>query len=168
MQHMVPSLKIKKLYKDVLDPTKAHPTDSGYDLYAYRFLKVYAKGTGDIGYVPPEDEYSIELPSLGRVLIATGISATVGEGYEIQIRPRSGNALKKGLTVLNTPGTVDDSYRGDISVIVFNSTHKSVEIKLGERIAQAVVCPVTLSEIEFVEELPSTVRGAGGFGSTGA
>lgn len=168
MQAVVPSLKIKKLFPDVKTPTKAHATDSGHDLYAYRFIRLYSVDTGEQGLDIKDTATFLDLPPLGRVLIATGLSATVGEGYEIQIRPRSGNAVKKGLTVLNAPGTVDSSFRGDLSVILYNSTHKSVKVKIGDRVAQAVVCPVTLSEIEIVDELPETTRGTGGFGSSGA
>lgn len=101
-----------------------------------------------------------------RVCISTGLKMAIPYGYELQIRPRSGLALKKGITVLNTPGTIDSDYRGLIGVILFNTTDESFEVKIGDRIAQGVVAPVM--HASFVEELlDETSRGEGGFGSTG-
>jgi dUTP pyrophosphatase len=102
-----------------------------------------------------------------RVLINTGISATVGVGYEIQVRSRSGNALKRGLIVTNQPGTIDNAYRGHLNVIITNIGHETQVIEVGEKIAQIVVCPIILSEVVEVESLDETDRGANGFGSTG-
>ena len=103
-----------------------------------------------------------------RSLIATGLAMKVSESYEIQARPRSGLALKKGLTLLNTPGTIDADYRGEIKIIMANLGTEAVEIEDGERIAQLVICPVVKANIVLVDELDETERGEGGFGSTGS
>jgi len=103
-----------------------------------------------------------------RTLIPTGLAMKVSEAYEIQARPRSGLALKKGLTLLNTPGTIDADYRGEIKIIIANLGTEAVEIEDGERIAQLVICPVVKANIVLVDELDDTERGEGGFGSTGS
>ena len=102
-----------------------------------------------------------------KALIATGFSIAIPIGYEIQIRPRSGLAAKKSITVLNTPGTIDADYRGEIKIILINLGKEKFTIKNGERIAQMVLCPVFQANLEEVDELPNTKRGSGGFGSTG-
>ena len=102
-----------------------------------------------------------------KALIATGFSIAIPKGYEVQIRPRSGLAIKKNITVLNTPGTIDADYRGEIKVILINLGKEKFIIKDGERIAQMVVCPVVQANLEEVEELSDTERGSRGFGSTG-
>jgi len=102
------------------------------------------------------------------VLIPTGIKVAVPSGYELQIRPRSGLAINKGLTVLNTPGTVDSGYRGEVKVVIFNTNSKdTVVIEKGERIAQAVLKKVEVIEWEECEGLDETTRNEGGFGSSG-
>ena len=110
---------------------------------------------------------SITLGSLERALIPTGLYVELPEGYEMQIRPRSGLAAKHGVTVLNTPGTIDADYRGEIKVILVNLSAEPFEVKPGERIAQAVVAAHARVEWNPVDELGTTERGAGGFGSTG-
>ena len=102
-----------------------------------------------------------------RVLVPTGISIAVPAGYEAQIRPRSGLAFKQGVTILNTPGTIDADYRGPVQIILANLGDAPVTIKRGDRIAQMVIAPVSRAEFEPVDELPETQRGSGGFGSTG-
>jgi dUTP pyrophosphatase len=102
-----------------------------------------------------------------KALIATGFSIAIPKGYEVQIRPRSGLAIKKNITVLNTPGTIDADYRGEIKVILINLGKEKFIIENGERIAQMVVCPVIQAKLEEVKELSDTYRGSGGFGSTG-
>ncbi|WP_347359648.1 dUTP diphosphatase [Bdellovibrio sp.] len=102
-----------------------------------------------------------------RAMIPTGLSFEVPLGYEIQARPRSGWAAKSGLTVLNTPGTIDADYRGEVKIIVINLGNEPVVISDQERCAQLVVAPVIQAQFEIVDELSSTERGAGGFGSTG-
>ena len=100
-------------------------------------------------------------------LISTGITIAIPNEYEIQIRPRSGLAAKNGISVLNTPGTIDADYRGEIKVILINLSKQSFKINNNDRIAQMVLCPIVKAELEEVQELPKTIRGTGGFGSTG-
>lgn len=102
-----------------------------------------------------------------RVLIPTGLSVEIPRGYEVQVRPRSGLAITKGISLVNTPGTVDADYRGEVKVILINLGQEPVKIADQERIAQFVVCPVVQADIEVVDDLNDTERGAGGFGSTG-
>ena len=109
----------------------------------------------------------ITLQPLQRALVPTGLFIALPKGFEAQVRPRSGLAAKHGITVLNTPGTVDADYRGEIKVILVNLSHEPFEIVPGERIAQMVVARHETVEWEAVQELDSTDRGAGGFGSTG-
>jgi dUTP pyrophosphatase len=112
-------------------------------------------------------ERPIRLGPGERAMVATGLSFEIPLGFEIQCRPRSGWAAKAGLTVLNTPGTIDADYRGEVKVILVNLGHEPIEINDQERIAQLVLCPVYQAKFELVAELSSTERGAGGFGSTG-
>lgn len=112
-------------------------------------------------------ETSVILKPLERTLIPTGIYLAIPEGHEAQIRPRSGLALKKGLTCLNTPGTIDADYRGEIGIILVNVSNQEVEIKDGERVAQMVFAKYSKMTLKEVNELSETVRGTGGFGSTG-
>lgn len=109
----------------------------------------------------------VTLPSLGRALIPTGLYIALPQGYEAQIRPRSGLALKKGITLLNTPGTIDADYRGEIGVIVANLSAEPFTIADGDRIAQMVVARHEMVCWEAVERLDDTARGDGGFGHTG-
>jgi dUTP pyrophosphatase len=102
-----------------------------------------------------------------RHAVATGFSVAIPEGYEIQVRPRSGLALKHGISVPNTPGTIDSDYRGELKVILINLGAAPFAIARGDRIAQLVLAPVTQAEWQEVPELDDTARGAGGFGSTG-
>lgn len=109
----------------------------------------------------------IKLPSLGRVMIPTGLAMAIPPGFEAQIRPRSGLAARHGLTVLNSPGTIDADYRGEIAVLLINLGPETVVIGHGERIAQMIIAPVAQATPVAVETLDATDRGAGGFGSTG-
>lgn len=102
-----------------------------------------------------------------RALVPTGLAMALPEGFEAQVRPRSGLAAKNGVTVLNTPGTVDADYRGEVAVILINLGQEAFTIRRGERIAQMVIAPVTQAALAVVAELGETARGAGGFGSTG-
>ena len=102
-----------------------------------------------------------------RRLIPTGLFISLPAGFEAQVRPRSGLAIKKGITVLNTPGTIDADYRGEVCVILANLSNEEQTIENGERVCQMVIAPVLLPEIAEVEELSDTDRGEGGFGSTG-
>ena len=110
---------------------------------------------------------SITLKSLERILIPTGLKVAIPEGYEIQVRPRSGLAIKHGITMLNTPGTVDSDYRGELKVIVVNLSNEAYTIEPDERIGQFVLNKIEQIEFVEVEELESTERGEGGFGHTG-
>ncbi|MDR3520116.1 MAG: dUTP diphosphatase [Acidocella sp.] len=109
----------------------------------------------------------VNIPPLGRVLIPTGIAIALPPGFELQIRPRSGLALKHGITLPNTPGTIDEDYRGEIQVIMMNASEEHFLVTRGMRIAQAVLAPVVRAAWVEVESLDETARGAGGFGSTG-
>ena len=113
------------------------------------------------------EEYIISIKPFGRKLIHTGIHIELPQGYEAQIRPRSGLALKKGLTVLNSPGTIDSDYRGEIGVILYNSSKEPSVIEPGERIAQMVIAKYEQAELVDVNSLNETDRGEGGFGHTG-
>ena len=109
----------------------------------------------------------IKLPPKSSCLVPTGLSVAFSEEYEIQIRPRSGLAAKNNVTVLNTPGTIDSDYRGEIKIILFNHGDSEFIINNKDRIAQMILLPIQKMELEVVENLPDTLRGKGGFGSTG-
>jgi dUTP pyrophosphatase len=140
------NLKVKKLSSLAEIPAYQTEEAAGFDLHSIE----------DVVIAPKE-----------RKLIATGLAFDIPAGYEIQIRPRSGLAYKHGITVLNTPGTIDSDYRGEIKVLLINHSDEEFEIKVGERIAQAVIKEVIQAKFEEVEELSETKRGEKGFGSTG-
>jgi len=110
----------------------------------------------------------VVVPPRARALISTGLHMAVPDGFEVQIRPRSGLALKHGITLPNSPGTIDSDYRGVVGVIVLNTGTEPFEVTHGMRIAQMVLAPVVRAEFSVVDDLDETARGAGGFGSTGA
>ena len=139
---------IKKLQKNILVPEYKTEGSSGLDLLACI-------------------ENQIQLKPREKKLIPTGIAVAIPNDFEIQIRPRSGLAAKNGITVLNTPGTIDADYRGEIKVILINLSDKIFTINKNDRIAQMVICPIIKGILEEVDELPKTIRGSGGFGSTG-
>jgi dUTP pyrophosphatase len=142
-------IEIELVHEDAVFPKYAYPSDSGFDLHS----------TQDLTIGP-----------FGRILVPTGIRVSFQEGYEIQVRPKSGLAIKQGLTVLNTPGTVDQGYTGEIQVIVFNTNNYTVMIPKGMKVAQAVLCPVINGKyvrFEQVDTLDEKDRGDNGFGSTG-
>ena len=112
-------------------------------------------------------EEPISLEPMGRVLVPTGLFMSLPEGYEAQVRPRSGLAIKKGVTVLNSPGTIDADYRGEVKVILINLSDTDFVIKSGDRIAQLVIAKHEQPEVVEVQTLSETERGAGGFGHTG-
>jgi dUTP pyrophosphatase len=141
-------IQIKKLSSSVSIPKYETPGSSGMDIAAH--IK------NNIIINPGE-----------KALVTTGFSIAIPKGYEVQIRPRSGLAAKRNITVLNTPGTIDADYRGEIKVILINLGKEKFIIENGERIAQMVVCPVIQAKLEEVKELSETYRGSGGFGSTG-
>jgi len=139
---------IKKLDPDVQLPEYKTSGASGVDLVA--FIKE-----------------PINLEPKTSVLIPTGLSVAFPEDYEIQIRPRSGLAAKNNISVLNTPGTIDSDYRGEIKVIIYNHGNENFLINNGDRIAQMILAPVVKMELEEKNDLPKSIRGKGGFGSTG-
>ena len=109
----------------------------------------------------------IKLPPKSSCLVPTGLSVAFSEEYEIQIRPRSGLAAKNNISVLNTPGTIDSDYRGEIKIILYNHGNNDFTVNNGDRIAQMILAPVVKIELEETNSLPETIRGKGGFGSTG-
>ena len=128
-------------------------------------LPAYAThGAAGMDVLAAED---VTLAPGARHAVATGFSVAIPEGYEIQVRPRSGLALKHGISVPNTPGTIDSDYRGELKVILINLGAEPFAVQRGDRIAQLVLAPVTQAAWEEVAELDDTARGAGGFGSTG-
>ncbi len=139
---------IKKLNQKAQIPAYKTAGSSGVDLMAFT-------------------ENKISIPPNKSALIPTGLSIAIPNDTEIQIRPRSGLAAKSNLTVLNTPGTIDSDYRGELKVILFNHGDKEFIVNNGDRIAQMVLMPILKIEFEEVENLPQTIRGLGGFGSTG-
>lgn len=139
-------LKIKKIDESAIIPNYVHATDSGMDLYSIEDKIIRPNET---------------------VLIKTGLKIELPANTEAQIRPKSGIALKHSVTVLNTPGTIDEGYTGEIQVILINHGERVYKVNKGEKIAQLVVMPVIRVEIEEVNELIETSRGLGGFGSTG-
>jgi len=139
---------IKKLNSTVQLPSYKTDGASGMDLMAHI-------------------ENPINLQPGQSCLVSTGLSVAFPKEYEIQIRPRSGLAAKNNISVLNTPGTIDSDYRGEIKIILFNHGNKNFIINNKDRIAQMVLAPITKMELEETNELPDTVRGEGGFGSTG-
>ena len=139
-------LKVKKLVPEAHLPHYAHPGDAGLDLFAVQSC-VLQPGTS--------------------AMIQTGIAIELPHGTEGQVRPRSGLAAKHQITVLNTPGTIDEGYRGEVCVILINHGKNDFSIEPGMKIAQLLIKPVLTVEVEEAEELSDTSRGAGGFGSTG-
>ena len=143
------TLKVELLNEDAKFPEYAYPSDSGFDLFSTE---------------------EIILQSFGRALVPTGIKLSIPEEFEIQVRPKSGLAINQGLTVLNTPGTVDSGYNGEIKVIIFNTNNTTVTIPKGTKIAQAVLSPVVNGkyvDLIKVNKVGDGGRGDNGFGSTG-
>jgi len=127
-----------------------------------------AAGADICANLRPEDRAAgVVLAPMQRVIVATGIRVAIAPGFEMQIRPRSGLAVKFGITVPNTPGTIDSDYRGPLGVALVNLGAEAYVVRHGDRIAQCVVAPVVQAAFELVEDLDETLRGAGGFGSTG-
>ena len=145
---MQPLVRIKKLRPDAVVPRYMSAQAAGLDLAAAL------------------DE-PIEIAPGARAAIPTGLAIKLPEGYEAQVRPRSGLAVEHGITLVNAPGTIDADFTGQIVVLLINHGERAVRIEGGQRIAQLVIAPVMQVELIEVEELPATARGAGGFGSTG-
>ena len=140
------TVAFKRLVDEAVLPAYAHPGDAGMDLCSVQ---------------------SLVIPPGGRALVPTGLAMALPSGYEAQVRPRSGLALKRGVTVLNTPGTIDEGYRGEVGVVLANFGDTDFVVEKGDRIAQMVIAPVTRAEIVEVSQVDETDRGTGGFGSTG-
>ena len=139
------------------------PHFEGLDLPAY---ETAGSAGMDVRAAVPADDALVLMPG-ARAMVPTGLSVAIPEGYEIQVRPRSGLAAKHGLTCLNTPGTIDSDYRGEVKVILANLGQEPFAIARGDRIAQLVPAPVQRAVLNVVEALDDTTRGVGGFGSTG-
>ena len=135
----------------------------GADIPLPKYMSEHAAGMDLFAAVSGE----LVIPSGEWKLVPTGLAIALPEGFEAQVRPRSGLALKQGVSILNTPGTVDADYRGEVGVILMNHGKTDLVIKRGDRIAQMIINKIERIEFEEVEELPSTERGAGGFGHTG-
>ena len=142
---------------------KRLPHGEGLPLPSYQSKE--AAGLDVVAGVP--EEAPVAIPPGARALIPTGFALELPRGYEAQVRPRSGLALKHGVTLLNSPGTIDSDYRGELMVILVNHGDEPFIVRRGERIAQLVIAPVSHAEIVAAEELAATMRGPGGFGSTG-
>lgn len=153
-REMVEGKTLLPLKYEVIHPEAVHPkynygSDSGFDLHSVEDL---------------------EIPPFGRVLVPTGLCFDIKDGFELQIRSKSGLAIKQGLMVLNSPGTVDNGYTGEVQVIIFNTNKHSVQIPIGMKVAQAVLSPVVNGEwvgLEQVDKINKKERGSNGFGSTG-
>ena len=147
-QHKI-SLGYKKLNDDVILPSYNYESDSGFDLFSVE----------EVHFLPFE-----------RKLVSTGLSFDIPEGYEIQVRTKSGLAINQGLVVLNSPGTVDQGYTGEVKVILMNMNNTAITVTKGQKIAQAVLCPVVCGKwiiLKNINKLESKDRGSNGFGSTG-
>ena len=140
------TVKFRKIDPAAILPSYAHPGDAGMDVRSVEELVVEPGG---------------------RKLVRTGLVMMLPPGYEAQVRPRSGLALKNGVTVLNTPGTIDEGYRGEVGIILANLGAEPFRVEKGAKIAQIVIAPCTRAEIVETAEVDETARGAGGFGSTG-
>ncbi len=146
---MTPRVRIKQLRADAVVPKYMTDRAAGLDLCA-------------------AIDAPLELAPRMRVSVPSGLAMEIPPGFEGQVRPRSGLARDHGITLVNSPGTIDSDYRGEVAVLVINHGDKTVRIEPGQRIAQLVIAPVVRAELVVVEELSETKRGTGGFGSTGA
>ena len=141
------TLRFKKIHPDAVLPSYAHPSDAGMDV----------KSVDDLTLAPGK-----------RALVRTGLVMLLPPSYEAQVRPRSGLALKNGVTVLNSPGTIDSGYRGEVGVILINLGDADFAVRKGDKVAQLVIAPVTQPDVVEVSEIDETDRGSSGFGSTGS
>ena len=141
------TLRFKRVHPDAVLPSYAHPSDAGMDV----------RSIEDLTLAPGK-----------RALVRTGLVMLLPPSYEAQVRPRSGLALKNGVTVLNSPGTIDSGYRGEVGVILINLGDADFTVRKGDKVAQLVIAPVTQPEVVETHEIDETDRGVGGFGSTGS
>jgi dUTP pyrophosphatase len=140
------TLEIRLLQPDAVPPSRSRSGDAGYDLRATE---------------------RVSIPPQGRRLVGTGVAVALPEGVAGLVTPRSGLAIEHGLTLLNAPGLIDPNYRGEIKVILHNTSERRYTVEIGDRIAQLLLVPYWAPELEVVETLPASERGAGGFGSSG-
>ena len=152
---MIPDVQVKVLHDGILTLEKGSPLASGFDLRAHL----------------PSAEYGCKrtyvLKAGCRMLVGTGLAFAIPEGFEGQVRPRSGLAARHGITVLNAPGTIDPDYRGEVKIVLMNAGAEPFVVHNGDRVAQLVIAPVCRPRMVMVEELTQTQRGSAGFGSTG-
>ena len=146
IEALTDSLEIRLLHPDAVLPARTRSGDAGYDLRATE---------------------RVAIPQEGRRLVGTGIAIALPEGVAGLVTPRSGLAIEHGLTLLNAPGLIDPNYRGEIRVILHNTSERRYTVEIGDRIAQLVLVPYWAPDLEVVERLPATERGADGFGSSG-
>jgi dUTP pyrophosphatase len=140
------TLEIRLLQPDAVPPSRSRGGDAGYDLRATE---------------------RVSIPPQGRRLVGTGVAVALPEGVAGLVTPRSGLAIEHGLTLLNAPGLIDPNYRGEVKVILHNTSERRYTVEIGDRIAQLLLVPYWAPELEVVETLPASERGAGGFGSSG-
>lgn len=163
---MTSNLRVKKIADEAFTAVRVMRLAHGEDLPLPSYQSAHAAGLDLLAAVPAAAPLTIAPGA--RVLIPTGIAIALPENHEAQVRPRSGLAARHGLTVLNSPGTIDADYRGEIQVLLINLGSESVAITRGMRIAQLVIAPVVRTHIVNVASLDETSRGSGGFGSTGS
>lgn len=161
-------IKIKRLDGCVRLPSYQTDGAAGMDLYAARPVATRPWAVMRHQLLPSAvTDAGLTLEPGDRARIPVGFAVAIPDGWELQIRPRSGMAWRNGIAVANSPGTIDSDYRGQVAVLLVNHGSQPVSIQPGDRIAQAVLCPVGRARFDEVDELPATVRGSGGFGSTG-
>ena len=146
MMTMYPTVPFRRVNPDAPTPVYAKPGDAGMDLCSMEEVEIAPQGT---------------------VMVGTGIAMAIPEGYEGEVRPRSGMAAKRGVTIANTPGTIDSGYRGEIMLPLYNLGHELAVVEKGERVAQILIHPVARAEMVECAELPESERGGTGFGSSG-
>jgi dUTP pyrophosphatase len=165
MRTNIMKIPIKKLHKDTKVPKQANPGDAGRDAYIVGFRIPRVDGEKKTLVDVKEDTYLLK--PLERIGCRLGFATAIPEGYFFQVVPRSGLALWDGLSIVNTPGTIDTGYRNEWMAIIVNLSNKDVTLKKGDRICQIILAKLQDFEFEEVPELPSSERGLGGFGSTG-
>lgn len=158
-----PVLEVKRLFDDAILPRKGSDRAAGYDLHAHSYAFIVDGKVGET--VKLDDDVVLVIPANSRCLVKTGIAVDVPEGCYGRVAPRSGLALKKGIDI--GAGVIDEDYRGEVGAILFNHNSEPFEVKKDDRIAQFICERIVYPELEEVDELEDTDRGAGGFGSTG-
>lgn len=168
MINIIP-VKFKPLYENVKLPQYATEFSSGFDLIIHNFKQAYSSNNQSIGpieFLMYKKDYFLLLPH-SRILVGCGYALEIPAGKELQIRSRSGLAFKSGICMANGVGTVDSDYRGEMSVLLLNSSEFAYQITIGDRVAQAIIVDHCTASFEIVDELSETKRGEGGFGHTG-